>query len=133
MSHFTNVQTKIRDVVCLKQALEDLGYTFTEGKAGQHVVVRGYQGDSMKAEMSIQASGKYDIGVVVDENGVQFVADWWGVETTKGVTQDEFVRLVTQRYAYHKVKTEAEKRGYKLEMEEVDAEGGIELKVSKWG
>lgn len=133
MSHFTNVQTKIRDVVCLKQALEDLGYTYSEAEAGQQVVVRGYQGDTMEAAMSVKASGKYDIGVVVGEQGVEFVADWWGVETTKGVTQDEFVRLVTQRYAYHKVKTEVEKRGYKLDMEEVNAEGGIELKVSKWG
>ena len=133
MSHFTNVQTRIRDLVCLKDALTDLGYTFNEAQAGQQVVVRGYQGQTMEAAMSIKASKTYDIGVVVTEEGVEFVADWWGVETTKGVTQEEFVRLLTQRYAYHKVKTEVEKRGYQLDMEEVDAEGGIELKVSKWG
>lgn len=133
MSHFTSVQTKIRDLTCLKAALTDLGYTFTEGVAGRHAVVRGYQGQVAEAALSIQASKTYDVGVVVTGQGVEFVSDWWGVETTRGVTQEEFVRLVTQRYAYHKVRTEVEKRGYKLDMEQVDAEGRIELKVSKWG
>ena len=31
MSHFTKVQTKITDIECLKQALEDLQYTLPRG------------------------------------------------------------------------------------------------------
>ena len=133
MSHFTNVQTRIRDLTCLTAALKDLGYEFTEAKAGQKVVVRGYQKDTVEADISIKASKKFDIGVVVTDSGVEFVADWWGVETGRGVTQDEFVQLVTQRYAYHKVKKEAVKRGYRLDMEEVKEDQTISIKVSKWG
>jgi len=133
MSHFTNVQTKLKDLVCLKAALEDLGLAYTEAEAGQKVQVKGYQGQTTGAALSIKASKTYDVGVVVTEDGVELVADWWGVETTKGLTQQEFVQQLTQRYAYHKVKKEVEKRGYKLDMEEVSADQSITLKVSKWG
>jgi hypothetical protein len=133
VSHFTTVQTKIRDLVCLKAALADLNLAFTEAEAGQQVVVRGYQGQTQDAQMSIRASKTYDVGVVVTEQGVELVADWWGVETTLGQTQEEFTRLVTQRYAYHKVKKEVEARGYKLDMvEEEQAAQTITVKVSKW-
>lgn len=132
MSHFTKVQTKITDAVCLKAALKDLGFTFVEAKVGQSVHVRGYLGTTAEAMMSIEASKKFDIGVVVTAEGVEFVADWWGVETTRGVTQDEFVRLVTQRYAYHKVKKAVEKHNYKLELEEAKVGEKVLLRVAKW-
>ena len=65
--------------------------------------------------MSIHISKSYDIGVKVDEKGqVSFVADWWGVETTKGWSEEEFIQKVTQRYSYHKVKQEVEKSGVKI-------------------
>ncbi len=110
MSHFTKVETKIKDLVCLKKALKDLGYEFTEAEQG--VQVRGYLDQTTTAEMSIKASKTYDIGVSATASGYEFVADWWGVETTRGVTQEAFVKAVTQRYAYHKVLSEVAKQGY---------------------
>ena len=32
MSHFTTVETKITDLVCLERALKDLGYAFSRGE-----------------------------------------------------------------------------------------------------
>ena len=95
MSHFTTVQTKIKDLVCLKKALTDLGYAFTEDEAG--VEVLGYLGAKTRAELSVKASKSYDIGVKKTVDGYEFVADWWGVETTRGVTQEAFMKTVTQR------------------------------------
>ena len=35
--------------------------------------------------------GRYDIGVVDNQDGTyDITADWWGVETTKGVSEEEF-------------------------------------------
>ncbi len=130
MSHFTKVETKIKDLVCLKKALTDLGYTFTEGEQG--VVVKGYMGQTETAELSIHASSKYDVGVKATASGYEFVSDWWGVETTRGVTQEEFVRTVTQRYAYHKVLSEVAKRGYTIETDEVSEDQTISITVRKW-
>ena len=130
MSHFTKVQTKIKDLVCLRKALVDLGYEFAENTAG--VEVRGWLGQKETAEMSIRASKTYDVGVKQTANGYEFVADWWGVETTRGLTQEAFVRQVTQRYAYHKVLSEVARQGYTIETDEVSADKSIAITVRKW-
>ena len=49
---------------------------------------------------------------------LEFVADWWGVETTRGVEEKEFIQKLTQRYSYHKVMEEIRKKGYTIDTEE---------------
>ena len=132
MSHFTAVKTKIKDMICLTRALKDLNYEFTQATEEQLVHVRGYQGQTTEALLSIHASKTYDIGVVQTQDGLAFVADWWGVETTRGVEEQEFVRAVTQRYSYHKVMDEIKKRGFTIESEEVDEEEQIQVRVRTW-
>ena len=132
MSHFTTVETRIHDLVALEKALEDMGYEFTRAEEGQKVVVRGYEGDITQEEMCIRASRTYDIGVRVTEQGVQFIADWWGVETTRGVSEADFIQQVTKRYAYHKVKGELADRGYTVTEEEESETGEIHIKVRGW-
>ena len=130
MSHFTSVQTKIKDLVCLKQALVDLGYQFTEAKVDQQVHVLGYRMQKADADISIHASKTYDIGIKVGAEGVSFMADWWGVETTRGVTEGEFTKQVTRRYSYLKVLQELRKKGYTYE--ETEEKEKIHLKVTTW-
>ncbi len=132
MSHFTTVQTKIHDIVCLKLALKDLGFQFTEATAEAKCYVRGYQRQKTEADMVIHASKTYDVGVKVGAKGVQFVADWWGVEATRGLTEKEFVQQVTQRYSYHKVKQELQKKGFTLALEETKEDKSIHIKVRRF-
>lgn len=132
MSHFTSVKTKIRDLICLKRALDDLAYTYDEATDEQLVTVRGYQGETTEAVLSIRASKTYDIGVKATQDGTfEFVADWWGVESTRGVGEEEFIKKLTQRYSYHKVMEEIRKKGYTLE-EEVSEDDTIQLRVRTW-
>jgi len=134
VSHFTSVKTKIRSLTSLERALEDLGYTFSRAEEGQLVTVKGYQGETTDAVISIHASKTYDIGVKVGADGTcEFVADWWGVESTRGVEEDEFVNKLTQRYSYHKVMEEVRKQGYTLESEEVGEDETIQIRVRSWG
>ncbi|MBT9555316.1 MAG: DUF1257 domain-containing protein [Myxococcales bacterium] len=134
MSHFTAVETKINDLICLKRALADLQIQFTEALAEEQVFVKGYQGQTTGAKMAIHISKSYDIGVKVDAKGnVQFVADWWGVETTRGWAEEEFIKKVTRRYSYHKVMQEVNKRGYTLESEEVKEDQTVQIRVRTWG
>lgn len=130
MSHFTTVQTKMNDLTCLLQAIEDLGYQYNEAEAG--VEVRGYRNQLDKARVAIKVSGKYDVGVKQTARGFELVADWWGVETTRGVTEQEFVNQVQQRYAYHKVVKEVKARGFTLDMEETKQDQTIQLTVRRW-
>ena len=129
MSHFTTVQTKIRDMVCLREALKDLNYEYTEAEEG--VEVKGYHGQTLKANIAIHASKTYDVGVQVTAQGIELVADWWGVETTRGLTEQEFVNQLSQRYAYHKIIKEVKARGFALE-EENEEQDTIHLTVRKW-
>ena len=133
MSHFTSVKTKIKDLVCLQRALKDLGYAYSEASEEQLVRVLGYQGETTDAKLSIHASKTYDIGVQLTADGTyQFVADWWGVETTRGVTEEEFIQKLTQRYSYHKVMAEIKKRGFTIETEEQKEDETIQVRVRTW-
>jgi uncharacterized protein DUF1257 len=130
MSHFTKVATKISNLTALLQALErmKLGYTHHE----QGVAVRGYKGQTINAEVSINM-GTYDIGVVKAEDGnYTFVADWWGVETTQGIEEQEFVEQVNQQYAYVTVTEACKEQGYELQEVVDEKTQEIKLVATKW-
>ena len=132
MSHFTKCDLKITNVVALKRALEELGHKVNTAEQGQSVEVRGWKGAKMQSELSIDM-GKYDIGVVQAEDGTyELVADWWGIETTRGTTEKEFVEEVNQRYAYQRVVMACEDQGYSLEEEKNEEDGSVQLVMKKW-
>jgi hypothetical protein len=132
MSHFTKCALKMTNLAALKRALADLRVTFREAEHGQTVGVRGYRGDQLQAQISIDM-GRYDVGVVGNPEGTyDLVADWWGVETTKGVSEEEFKNQLSQRYQYHNVKQACEDKGYTVEEEVNEEDGSIRLVVRKW-
>lgn len=133
MSHFTTVETKINDLVCLKEALKDLGLGFEEATAESLATVKGWRGATSQADLSIHATSKYDIGVRQNVDGTyQLNADWWAIEEETQEKTEVLQQRLIQRYAYHKAKTEAAKQGFSLDEEAVEADGTIRLTVSKW-
>lgn len=128
MSHFTTVKTKITDLDALKAALTDLGYSVAEGEA----TVRGWRNTAQTADLAARL-GAFDIGFRQAADGTyEAVADWWGVKTYEGVSQQDFMRRVTQRYAYHKVVGEAGRQGYSVVEETNEADQSIRLVVRRW-
>jgi len=133
MSHFTKCALKMTNLAAIKKALADLQLKFVEAEQGQSVTVRGYRGDTLKAAISVDM-GRYDVGVIDNQDGTfDITADWWGVETTKGVSEEEFKHQLSQRYQYHNVKQACEAQGYTLEEEVNEEDGSIRLVVQKWG
>lgn len=133
MSHFTKCALKMTNLAAIKKALADMQLKFTEAEQGQAVTVRGYRGDTLKAAISVDM-GRYDVGVVDNLDGTYGVtADWWGVETTKGISEEEFQNTLSQKYQYHNVKQACEEKGYSVEEEVNEEDGSIRLVVSKWG
>lgn len=131
MSHFTTVATKINDLNCLMKALAKLNLKYTYDEQG--ATVKGYRGQTSKAEISIHM-GRYDIGVVKNEDGTYGLqADWWGIETTVGKTEQEFVDELNREYAYQKVVVACEEQGYQIQEQTVAEDGSIKLSVGKWG
>ena len=133
MSHFTQVETKINDLVALRAALVELAMEFEEATENTLVKVRGWKGSTLTAEARIKASKSYDIGLQLTEEGTyKLVADWWGIEEETNETQEKITQRIVQRYAYHKVKKEASAQGFTLDEEQVQPDGTIKLGVSKW-
>ena len=131
MSHFTTVATKINNIACLLKALDKLKLKYTQAEEG--VVVKGWRGQTSLAEISIHM-GRYDIGVVKNEDGTYGLqADWWGIETTVGKTEQEMVDELNREYAYQKVLIACENQGYRIEEQQVAEDGTVKLSVSKWG
>ena len=132
MSHFTKCELKMTNLAAIKAALADLQMKFEAAEENQQVTVRGYRGDTLKAAIKVDM-GQYDIGVIANEQGTyDLVADWWGVETTKGVSEAEFKDQLSQRYQYHNVKQACEEKGWALEEEVNEEDGSIRLVVRKW-
>jgi isochorismate hydrolase len=130
VSHFTKVATKINDLVALRKALDQLGWKYKHAEAG--VEVRGWRGQMSKAEIAIDM-GKYDVGVVKQEDGTYALeADWWGVETTRGLKEEEVVKELNAKYAYQRVVAAVEEQGYTIDENAVQKDGTVKLTVSKW-
>jgi isochorismate hydrolase len=130
VSHFTKVATKINDLVALRKALDQLGWKYKHAEAG--VEVRGWRGQTSKAEIAIDM-GKYDVGVVKQEDGTYALeADWWGVETTRGLKEEEVVKELNAKYAYQRVVAAVEEQGYTIDENAVQKDGTVKLTVSKW-
>ncbi|HQC54061.1 MAG TPA: DUF1257 domain-containing protein [Lentisphaeria bacterium] len=129
MSHFTRMQTVIRDQVVLAESLRQLHYHFQEG---ERVLIRGYAGNKEYGQVVINTGSDFDIGFQrqADES-FQICADWWGVQKDTSLRQENFLRQVNQTYAHLKVKRQVLEDGYIIEEERVLENGEIELVVSE--
>ena len=132
MSHFTKCALRLTNLAAIKKALADMKHVTREAEDGQTVTVRGFRGDTLQAAICVDM-GRYDVGVIANADGTyELSADWWGVETTKGVSQEEFEHQLGQRYQYHNVKQACEEKGYAVEEELNEEDGSIRLVVRKW-
>ena len=127
MSHFTRVQTVIRDQALLEEALRQLNYQF---QAGERVTIRGYQGNQESGEVVIDTGGDYDIGFQRQaDQSFAVCADWWGVRNKTKLREESFLQELNRTYAHLAVKRQVIEQGLIIEEENVLPNGEIELVV----
>ena len=128
MSHFSTVKTKLRKREPLLQALKDLGYLPQEGEN----LVRGYRGQTVKAELSVKMSQGGDIGFRWNENNKSFELvtdlDLW----KQSIPVERFLSKLTQRYALNSVIQATAKEGFQISEQKNNLDGSIELVVTRW-
>ncbi len=128
MSHFSTIKTKLRKREPLLQALHDLGYLPQEGDR----LVRGYRGQTVKAEMAVIMPKGGDIGFRWNANtdAYELVTDLdlW----KQAVPVERFLSQLTQRYAFNTVVTETSKEGFEIAEQKKNVDGSIELVVTRW-
>ncbi len=124
MSHFTRVQTKLRDLTLLARALRDLGYQPSVGD----VSVRGWNGIKQAADLVVPMSNRYDFGFKREGDDLQLVADLWGFREDP----TELLGRIAQRYAYHICLEQALAQGFQVVGSEEQPDGSIRLLVERY-
>jgi hypothetical protein len=129
MSHFTTVETKLKNLVLLKRVIEKLGYKFKENVTH----IRGYRQEKTEVDFVIDTKSSIDIGIKKVGENYHFVADWENLETHAGIEQKEFLKSVMKAYAYENVMAEIKKKGYVVAEEKTDEHQHVHITIRKWG
>ena len=128
MSHFSTVKTQLRKREPLRQALLQLGYIPEEGNQ----VVRGYRGQTVKAELAVKMPEGSDIGFRWNSNtsSYEFVTDLdlW----KQKIPVERFLSKITQQYALSTVLTATAEEGFEVAERRNNVDGSIELVVTRW-
>jgi len=129
MSHFTQVQTEMKDENYLIGALKEMGL---KPQVGAHEVP-GWGGTKTSVDISVPTKGTggrdgYRIGFKKGKGGYEIVADWWGVRQFR---QQEFQDTLTQNYALALTKAKLQRQRFRVNKETKDSDGAIHLLVSR--
>jgi len=123
MSHWTAIQTQIKDIEALRLACTEMGLRLESAASA-----RGYNGQMRPADHVIRLKGPYDIAVHKQSNGTfQLATDWFYGHVEKEVGPN-FGKLL-QLYGVHKASAEARRKGY-LVQRRAGKSGSIQLVVS---
>jgi hypothetical protein len=105
VSHFTTIQTQIKDVAALRAAASELGLALLP-----NAEARGYYTSKQRGEFVLRLKGPYDIALNQQPDGTfGLTTDWWDGHVEKEVGP-KFGRLL-QLYGVHKASMEAKKKG----------------------
>ena len=128
MSHFSTVKTQLRKRKPLLQALHDLGYCPQEGER----LVRGYRGQTVKAEVAVTMTKGGDIGFRWNDSTQAYELvtdlDLWKQQ----VPVERFLAQLTQRYAFNTGLAATKEEGFEVAEEKRNLDGSIELVVTRW-
>jgi Protein of unknown function (DUF1257) len=123
MSHFTTIKVQIKNGEILHQVLKELGHNVE-----CNTFVRGYQGDTTKAEYVIRQTNGYDLGFRRRDENYEIVADFWGAR----INQQEFINSISQKYAHKTLMATVQEQGFNIEDEEILEDGTVRVVVGHW-
>ena len=122
MSHFTTIQTQIKDIDALRDACKELSLELL-----QNAEARGYGSNLQRGEFVIRLRGPYDVALNRQSDGTYGLStDWWDGHMEKEVGTN-YGRLL-QLYAAHKTTREAQKRGLRVHRT-ARTDGSIKLTI----
>ena len=123
MSHFTTINTQIKDTEALRAACQELGLSLL-----QNTTARGYYNNTTKGEFVIRLKGPYDIALNKQPDGsFGLTADLWAGHVEKEVGKN-YGRLL-QLYGVHKATREARRRGLLVKRSQ-QQNGAIKLVIA---
>jgi hypothetical protein len=122
MSHFTTLQTQVRDEQALRDACAEMGLQVLE-----NAEARGFDTNKVRGELVIRLKGPYDIALNRQPDGTFGLAtDWYEGHVEKEVGAN-FGRLL-QLYGVYKAQAEARRKGYTARRQTLH-DGSIKLTI----
>jgi len=120
MSHFTTVNTQIRDIAALRAACTELGLEVIE-----NAEARGYASNRVRGDFVIKLNGPYDVALQRRPDGCYALhADLWQGHVERELGSG-FGRL-KQFYGVHKATLAARRRGLSVRRQQL-ANGSLRL------
>jgi Protein of unknown function (DUF1257) len=123
MSHFTTIELQIKDGKILEEVLRECGYQIEN-----NTEVRGYQGNTTRAEYVLRQANGYDIGFRLKGETYQVVSDWWGAK----IDRQAFLDTINQKYAHKMLLRSVKEQGFTIEEEQQRDDGTLRVVVGKW-
>jgi len=121
MSHFTTIQTQIKDIDALRDACAEMRFGLL-----QNIEARGI-GTQQHGDYVIRLAGPCDIALQRGTSGTFGLStDWWGGHVEKEVGRN-YGRLL-QTYGVHKATREARRRGLSVQRA-LRTDGSIKLTI----
>ena len=128
MSHFSTIKTELRDSQSLLEALEDLGHGPRQGS----LMVRGYRGQTVEAQLAVAQANGADIGFRLnpETSCYELVTDLdlWD----QAVPVERFLAQLNQRYALRSILAATAEEGFQVSEQAQQQDGSIELVVTRW-
>lgn len=122
MSHFTTIQTQIKDIDALREACAELGLELL-----QNAEARGFGSQRQRGDYVLRLKGPYDVALNRQTDGsFGLSTDWWDGHVEQEVGQN-YGRLF-QLYAVHKASREARQRGLSVQRTR-RTDGSIKLTI----
>ncbi len=122
MSHFTTIQTQVRDIAALRSACAELGIELLD-----NAKARGYSRNTRRGDHVIRLKGPYDIAVNKQPDGnYGLTTDWYQghVEREVGANYGRLLQL----YGVCKAQAEARRKGYTTRRQTLK-DGAIKLVI----
>ncbi len=108
MSHFTDIETQIKDIDALRDACAEMKLALE-----QNAQARGYGSNKIHGDYVIRLRGPYDVALNRKADAsYKLTADFWGEHVEREVGKG-YGRLL-QLYGTHKVMRDARRKGYRV-------------------
>jgi len=105
MSHFTHVETSLKEGDTIIEALKDMGFDVRK-----NTTILGYRGMKEKVDFGVDISSRYGLGFVRTPKGTYAaVGDRFGI---RGF--NDILREISRRYSEKIIRREVRKKGYNL-------------------
>ena len=123
MSHFTTIETQIKDIEALRAACQEMGISLL-----QDAEARGYSQNKIKGDYVLRLKGPYDVALNYQPDGsLGLTADLWAGHVEREVGKN-YGRLL-QLYGVHKAMREARRKGLLIKRSQRN-DGAIKLVIA---